>query len=103
MTANDLLLRDGNARLGAWTAMLQYWVYLGLGVVGLVVLRRAGTVLLPFLTPVVTVAVITVLGYGTMRFRIALDAVLPALAAVALDAGWRSRSRAAAGTVTADS
>jgi hypothetical protein len=103
MTANDLQLQGDNARLGAWAAMLQYWAYLGFGVAGLVVLRRRGIALLPFVTPVVTVAVITVLGYGTMRFRIALDAVLPALAAVAVAAWWRSRSDAGAGTVTADS
>jgi hypothetical protein len=103
MTADDLLLREGKARLGAWTAILQYWAYLALGIAGLVLLRRRGIALLPFVTPVLTVVVITVLGYGTMRFRIALDAVLPALAAVALDTWWRNRSRAGAGTVSADS
>lgn len=105
MTGDDLLIREKNARLGAWAAALQYWGYLALGIAGAVLLHRRRVALLPFLAPVVTVAVITVIGYGTMRFRVALDALLPVLAAVALDQGWRQLSarRARAGTVAIDS
>ncbi len=43
MTGDDLLLREGNARLGAWVATFQYWAYLAVGVAGLVTLiRRRG-------------------------------------------------------------
>jgi hypothetical protein len=41
---------------------------------------------------VAVAVVITVLGYGTMRFRIAFDAVLPLLAAVGTVTLWRSRT-----------
>jgi hypothetical protein len=41
--------------------------------------------MLPLLAPIVTVVVITVIGYGGMRFRIALDVILPILAAAAIE------------------
>ena len=91
-TGGDLLLNDGNARIGAWIATLQYWALLGAGIAGLVVLIRRKIPVLPFVAPVVTVAAITVLGYGTMRFRVALEVLLPVLTAVAFDAWWRTRS-----------
>jgi 4-amino-4-deoxy-L-arabinose transferase-like glycosyltransferase len=89
VTAGDILLKDGNARLLTWLAMIQYWCLLPLAIAGMVMLRRRGIALLPFLAPIATVVVITVLGYGTMRFRVAFDVVLPATGAVALDALWR--------------
>lgn len=105
LTRDDLLLRTGRPRIAAWVAVLQYWGLLILGSFGTLFLYRRKVALLPFIAPVVTVAVITVVGYGTMRFRVALDALLPALAAVALDQGWRELSarRARAGTVAVDS
>jgi hypothetical protein len=105
LTRADLLLNTGRPRAVAWVAILQYWGYLIVGLFGVLLLFRRRVPLLPFLAPVATVAVITVVGYGTMRFRVALDALLPALAAVALDHAWRHRSaqRAGAGTVAADS
>jgi 4-amino-4-deoxy-L-arabinose transferase-like glycosyltransferase len=89
MTADDLLLNEGGVHWAAVVAVLQYWLYLGIGVAGTVLLVRRKVPILPFVAPVVTVVVISVIGYGTMRFRIALDVVLPVLAAVALDALWR--------------
>jgi hypothetical protein len=86
--AGDMGLRDG----GSWmprVAMIQYWLMLPLGAVGLVGLRRRGVALLPVLDMVAVAVVITVLGYGTMRFRIAFDAVLPVLAAVGTVTLWR--------------
>ena len=71
-------------------------------VVGLVLLRRRRQPILPVLAPIATVVVITLLGYGTMRFRVALDALLPGLAAIAIDALW-SRYRQPRGTVLLDS
>jgi 4-amino-4-deoxy-L-arabinose transferase-like glycosyltransferase len=91
-TEGDLLLQTGNARTLARVAVLQYWLYLAIGIAGFVVLVRRRIPVLPFVAPVVTVAAITVIGYGTMRFRVGLEVLLPVLAAVALDALWRTRS-----------
>jgi hypothetical protein len=94
-TAGDLLLRE-NAANAARVAVVQYYLLLIAGIAGFVMLVRRKLPVLPFVAPVVTVAVITIIGYGTMRFRVALDALLPVLAAVALDAAWvawRTRRR----------
>jgi hypothetical protein len=88
VTAGDLLLMEGTSRNGARVAVLQYYLLLAAGIAGFVLLVRRKVAVLPFVAPVVTVALITIIGYGTMRFRVALDALLPALAAVALDAAW---------------
>jgi hypothetical protein len=90
-TGRDLALEGGHRDVAAWLAQIQYWILLALGVVGLVVLARRHVPLLPFLAPIATVVVITVIGYGTTRFRIAFDAILPVLAAIALDATWARR------------
>jgi 4-amino-4-deoxy-L-arabinose transferase-like glycosyltransferase len=82
--SDDLMLGQAGIHWAAYVVFAQYWAYLALGVAGAVALFRRRVALLPLLSPVVVVAVITVIGYGTMRFRIALDAVLPVLAAVAV-------------------
>jgi 4-amino-4-deoxy-L-arabinose transferase-like glycosyltransferase len=89
VTAGDLLLRDGKARLITWLSIIQYWFLVPFAVAGLVMLRRRGIALLPFLAPIATVLAITIIGYGTMRFRVAFDVLLPAAGAVALEALWR--------------
>jgi 4-amino-4-deoxy-L-arabinose transferase-like glycosyltransferase len=91
VTSDDIFLRDGNARIGSYLSQLQYWVYLAFGIVGGVFLWRRKVALLPFVAPVVTVLVITVFGYGTMRFRVALDAILPVLAAIGGVGLWYGR------------
>lgn len=101
--ADDLLLTEAGVHGVAYLAVAQYWLYLALGIAGAVVLFRRRVALLPLLAPVITVATITIVGYGGMRFRFALDVVLPILAAVAIDAWWRSRSRADADTVATNS
>jgi 4-amino-4-deoxy-L-arabinose transferase-like glycosyltransferase len=88
VTAGDLLLMEGSSRWGARLAVLQYFLLLAAGIAGFVLLVRRKVTVLPFVAPVVTVAVITIIGYGTIRFRIALDVLLPVLAAAALDAAW---------------
>jgi hypothetical protein len=62
--------------------------------VGGVVLARRRVAMLPLLAPIITVVVITVIGYGSMRFRLALDVVLPILAGVAIDAYLTRGARA---------
>jgi hypothetical protein len=79
-----------------WIAMIQYWTLLVLGIAGLVSLRRRAVPLLPFLATASLVVIISVMGYGTMRFRIAVDAVLPVLAAIGAQAFWRMRHHAVA-------
>ncbi len=90
VTAGDLALKSGRSWMPR-VAMIQYWSMLPLGVVGAVALRRRRVRLLPFLDMVAVVATISVIGYGTMRFRIALDAVLPVLAATGVVSLWRLR------------
>jgi 4-amino-4-deoxy-L-arabinose transferase-like glycosyltransferase len=97
--AEDLLLNETGTPWVAYTGTVQYWVLLGFSIWGVVVLARRRVSLIPFVSQAVTVAVITVVGYGTMRFRIALDVLLPILAGVALDAIWvaqRARTNRAA-------
>jgi hypothetical protein len=91
--SRELLLEEAKVHRLAYPFLAQYWLYLGLGVAGGVVLFRRRVALLPVVAPVVTVAVITVIGYGSMRFRIALDVVLPVLAAAAIDSHLTRRAR----------
>jgi 4-amino-4-deoxy-L-arabinose transferase-like glycosyltransferase len=91
--AEDLLLNETGTPWIAYVGTVQYWALLGLSIWGVVVLARRRVSLVPFVAPAITTAVITIIGYGTMRFRIALDVVLPVLAAVALDAVWAARGQ----------
>jgi 4-amino-4-deoxy-L-arabinose transferase-like glycosyltransferase len=90
---SDLNLREAGIGDVAVVAVVQYWLYLVIGVLGLRVLVRARRPVLPLLAPVLTVVVISVIGYGTLRFRIALDAVLPVVVGVALSSWWSARAR----------
>jgi 4-amino-4-deoxy-L-arabinose transferase-like glycosyltransferase len=92
MTADDLLLEEGGAHWVAYLVTLQYWLYLGLAIIGGRALYRRRVALLPFVAPFVMVALISVIGYGTMRFRIAVDVLIPVLAGVAISA-WLARGQ----------
>lgn len=94
MTGNDLELRHTEAGWLIDVALAQFYVLFALGVAGLVVLARRRVPVLPFVATVALVVVITIFGYGTMRFRIALEAVLPVLDAVAVVAFADARARA---------
>jgi 4-amino-4-deoxy-L-arabinose transferase-like glycosyltransferase len=91
ITAGELNLVGGNLVWLARLALVQYWVMLLAGVVGAIVLHRRRVPLLPFAAMLVVVLVITVLGYGTVRFRAAFDATLPVLAAVGAQHVWDER------------
>lgn len=93
LAKSDLALTPIGLDRFAWVAVGQYWVILALGVAGAVRLRRRRVALLPLLAPVVSVVVISIIGYGTMRFRVALDVVLPVGVGVLL--GGRGSEREA--------
>jgi hypothetical protein len=77
----------GPARL----AYASYFVYMALAIAGLVVLRRRGQPVWPYLMLAVSVAIAVAFTYGIQRFRIPVDTVAPVLAAVAIDAWIRRR------------
>jgi 4-amino-4-deoxy-L-arabinose transferase-like glycosyltransferase len=64
-------------------AFLGFYVVAALAVAGAVLLRRAGEPLAILLVPVLIVCLISVLGYGTSRFRVPADVSLVVLAGVA--------------------
>ncbi|MGZ6979398.1 MAG: ArnT family glycosyltransferase [Acidimicrobiia bacterium] len=97
--SDALLLEEAKIHRLTYLALAQYWLYLGLAVAGAVVLKRQRVTLIPFLAPVATVLVITVIGYGAVRFRMALDVILPVLAAVAIERWLTRRAGAAADPV----
>jgi hypothetical protein len=90
---DDLGLRAAGVGVVAIIVVLQYWMYLLLGLVGLRVLVGRHRPVLPLLAPVVMVAVVSVIGYGTLRFRVALDVVLPVVTGVAASFVWGRRVR----------
>jgi 4-amino-4-deoxy-L-arabinose transferase-like glycosyltransferase len=105
--SNDLLFEEAKVNRLSYVALAQYWLYLGLGIAGCVLLSRRRVALLPFLAPAATVAVITIIGYGGMRFRFAIDVIVPVLAAVTIDhlltRRATRRSAATPGTVASNS
>jgi len=77
------------SKRGLWV----YWLMLGPGLAGLVILRRRRVAIWPLLSMVVMVSVTAVGVYGHVRFRTVGDLVVILGAAVALDAllSWRTR------------
>jgi hypothetical protein len=72
-------------------AVLQYWAYVVAGAIGLCWLRRRGKPVVPVVAPIGVALVVSVAAYGALRFRIALDAVLPILVGIGAIAfvDWR--------------
>ena len=68
-----------------------YYLLLPLAVAGAVILRRRGESLGLLLAPLALVVVVSILGYGTPRFRVPAEIPLVLLAAVALAALAQSR------------
>jgi hypothetical protein len=70
----------------SWLMLLSYYAVAGLGIAGLVVMRRHRVTIIPFVAALVAVT-ITVAGfYGIARFRVAGDVTLVTLAGETLDA-----------------
>lgn len=106
--SDDLLFAEAKVNKLSYVTLAQYWLYLGLGIAGCVALYRRRVALLPFLAPAATVVVIAIIGYGGMRFRFAIDVIIPVLAAVTIDhlltrRAARRESPAAPGTVGSNS
>jgi hypothetical protein len=93
LAEQDLALGEAGIGAVAMAAVFQYWLYLVVGLVGLARLLSARRPVLPLLAPVLTVVVISVIGYGTLRFRVAVDVVLPTLVGVAVSGWWDRRHR----------
>jgi hypothetical protein len=67
-----------------------WWVSVGVGIGGLVVLHRRRVSLVPVLAPVASVALAVVVTYGNTRLRVPADVAMLLAAAVAVDA-WIGR------------
>ena len=92
---------EGRGRAVATTGLILYYELLALGIAGLVVLRRRGVPILPFVSLALLVTVTAAIAIGITRYRFPVDLGLVILAGVSLDAAWRwlrrptrSRSRA---------
>jgi 4-amino-4-deoxy-L-arabinose transferase-like glycosyltransferase len=88
-------VRDGRPRQGSWAGIMAFWILAPLAAAGLARVRGVARWLL--LTPVLTVAITTVVFYGGHRIRSPLEPVIvlaAAPAAVALARHLRDRFRA---------
>jgi hypothetical protein len=84
----DLFLDEANLGWLGSSVALEFAGSVVIATVGLLHLRRRGRSVLPLLAPVVTVIIVTVVGYGSVRFRVGLDAVLPIMVGVGYIATW---------------
>lgn len=86
-SATRLEARIGDRDLGVYRAgVVSYFLLLPLAVVGLVLLRRRREPVGFLVAPVLLVVAISLLGYGTPRFRVPAEIPLVVLSAVALAA-----------------
>ena len=70
-----------------------FWSYAIAAIWGLVTLRRRRHPIWPYLVLAAVVTFTAVVSFAIQRYRIPVDAVLPALAGVGIDALIRARSR----------
>ena len=87
---------EGKTRNEMVVGVLALWASLALGVVGVVALARRKTVpIWPLLAPCAIATIISVLAYGTPRFRVIAEPSIAILAAVGVTAilGRLIRSR----------
>jgi hypothetical protein len=91
---NEFYERRGDA--ASWSVLIGYYLMLPFAIGGLVVMRRRRVPIFPMIAIAVSVTITVALSFGITRYRAPVDAVLPVLAAVALDALWRRRDRPSA-------
>lgn len=80
---------EGRGRVVATTGLVLYYELLALGIAGLVVLRRRGVPILPFVSFALLVTLTAAIAIGITRYRFPVDLGLVILAGVSLDAAWR--------------
>ena len=80
---------DGKSERVSVAGVWAWWAALALSVPGLVLLRRRGATVLPFVGLAATVTISSLYAYGGNRFRTPLDVAVLVLAAVALEAALR--------------
>ena len=86
---NAFYERRGDA--ASWAVLVGYYLLLPFAVLGLIVMRRRRVPIFPMIAIAVAVTITVALSFGITRYRAPVDAVLPVLAAVAIDALWRRR------------
>ena len=79
-------LVEGRGLAQARIALFAFYLYAAAGIVGLVALRRRRHPIWPYLVLVAVVTFTVSISFAVQRYRIPVDAVLPALAAVGIDA-----------------
>jgi 4-amino-4-deoxy-L-arabinose transferase-like glycosyltransferase len=85
-------LIEGRGLAQARVALVAFYLYAVAAIGGLVVLRRRRQPIWLYLVVAALVTFTAAISFGVQRYRIPIDAVLPALAAVAIDALLRRRS-----------
>jgi hypothetical protein len=86
-------LIEGRGLAQARIAIVAFYLYAVAGIVGLVALHRRKKPIWPYLVLAAVVTFTVVISFAVQRYRIEVDAVLPALAAVGIDAVLRRRAR----------
>ncbi len=84
---------EGRGLAQARVALAAFYLYAAAAIVGLVALRRRGHPIWPYLVLAAVVTFTVAISFAVQRYRIPVDAVLPALAAVGIDAVLRRRVR----------
>ena len=85
-------LIEGRGLAQARVALAAFYLYFAAGILGLVALRRRRQPIWLYLVLAAVVSFTVAISFGIQRYRIPVDAVLPALAAVGIDALLRRRS-----------
>lgn len=93
---------EGRGRTVSTVGLILYYELLALGIAGLVVLRRRGVPILPFVSLALLVTFTAAVAIGVTRYRYPVDLGLVVLAGIALDAGWRWARRPAKGAKRVD-
>ncbi len=90
---NEVFERRGHD--ASWAVMIGYFALLPFSIGGLVVMRRRRIPIFPMLAVAASITITVALSFSITRYRAAFDAVMPVLAAIAIDAllRWRAQHR----------
>lgn len=86
---NEIAQAEGRPVWASNAGLVMFWALVPLSVIGVVVLRRRGTPIVPLVGPVLAACVAGAAFYGLLRFRTVAEVSFVVLAAVALGAGRR--------------